>query len=466
MSTQELARPKAQIHLAGFFGFAPAYVWSESERNDIYYDFDTFAQLAQTAERGLFTTLFLGDSLRLREHLGKINDTSVTGRPDQLVLFSYLAALTSHIGLVATLNTTYTDPADLARRLATVDVLSNGRAGWNIVTTDNAWTGENFRKGGYLPRSERYLHAAEHMAIVQGLWAGWQPGDVSMRAEAPTWSEPGSGAAVVHQGSYYDVTAAPSVPPSPQGQPVLFQAGESDEGRDFAIRYAQAIFSRYTEFGPALEFAQDMRRRLVEAGRPEDDLKIFPATRIILGDTDAEARDKARWFHESTWSERRILGTLESVWGHDLSYCDVDGPLPETDPVVDTQTRTHGVVNSRDQPSQTAASWRALAKARGFSIRQFVAHLNAAFEFVGSPTTVADELARYAHAGAVDGLNVSPASVPHGFDEIVDRLVPELQDRGVYPTEYAGTTLRANLGLRPALVAESRRARSLDHSMR
>ena len=437
-----------QLHLAAFFPFGPHYVWSEAARNDIYYDFDAYAQLARTAERGLFTAVFLGDSQRLREHLGRITDTAVTGRPDQLVLFAYLAAVTERIGLVATLNTTYTDPVDLARRIATIDTLSGGRAGWNLVTTDNGWTGANFRKGGYLANRDRYRQADEHLAICRALWDGWTPGAETPTATADTWAAPASIPTVRFDGAFYDVEARPSVPPTPQVQPVLFQAGESDEGRDFAARHAEAIFSRYLDFDAALEFANDMRARLVRAGRPADDLRIFPAARITLGDTTDEAIERSRCFQRATWTDRSVLAVIESVWGRDLSAVDPDGPLPADDPVTEEQTKTHGVVNSRDQPLRTAAQWRTLTEAKGWSIRQLVTHLTGSIEFVGTPNDVADELARYVHAGALGGLNLVPDSVPGGFDDVVDRLVPVLQERGIYPTEYAGATLRENLRLR------------------
>ncbi|WP_375476444.1 LLM class flavin-dependent oxidoreductase [uncultured Jatrophihabitans sp.] len=437
MVTIDYRRPDAQLHLNGFFPFGPNYVWDDMDRPEAYYEFDGFVRLAQAAERGLFTAIFLGDSQRLREHLGKITDTAVTGRPDQLVLFAHLAAVTERIGFVATLNTTYSDPVDLARRIATVEALSRGRVGWNVVTTDNAWTGENFRRGAYLDHSQRYRHALEHLRIAQRLW------------EQET---------VDAHGEFYDVRARPSVGRSAQGQPVLFQAGESGEGRDFAARHAEAIFSRYLDFDAALAFADDIADRVEAAGRPRDDIRIIPAARITLGDTAAEAEERAAWFGRRVWTPRRVLAVLESVWGCDLSAYDVDGPLPDLDPVDPEQTKTHGVVNSRDQPLRTAAAWRTLSAERGFTIRQLVAHLNRGIEFVGTPASVADELAHYVRAGAIDGLNLVPNSVPTGFDEVVDRLVPALQERGVYPDEYPGATLRQNLGLRPPVAYRTDRA--------
>lgn len=429
----------AQLHLAGFFGFGPSYVWSEAGHPTVYYEFEAWRALARAAERGLFSCLFLGDSQRLREHLGRITDHSVTGRPDQLVLFSHLAAVTERIGLVATLNTTFTDPADLARRLATVDVLSGGRAGWNVVTTDNTWTGENFRRGGDVTHDDRYTHAEEHLATVEALWSGWPAG--ALTGDGGRWSHGIDEMVRGHRRAW------PALPPSPQGRPVLFQAGESDEGREFAARHAQGIFSRYLAFDEALAFATDVRDRLERHGRTREDVKIFPATRIVLGDTESDAREKARWFRDRVWSDRRVRSVVEAVWGHDLSDHDVDGPLPATDPVVATQTITHGVVNTSDRPLRTAAAWRELTEAKGWSMRELVLHLNDTLEFVGTPSSVADTLAHYVTAGAIDGLNLNPNGVPDGFDDVADRLVPALQDRGVYRTAYEGTTLRENLGV-------------------
>jgi alkanesulfonate monooxygenase SsuD/methylene tetrahydromethanopterin reductase-like flavin-dependent oxidoreductase (luciferase family) len=421
-------RPGARLHLNAFFPFGPIYVWDEVDRPERYYEFEGFTQLAQTAERGLFSAVFLGDSQRLREHLGRITDTAVTGRPDQLVLFAHLAAVTDRIGLVATFNTTYSDPVDLARRLATVNALSQGRAGWNLVTTHNAWTGENFRRGGYLGHADRYRHALEYLRIAQRLWDGER---------------------VDLAGEFYQVEAEP---PVKTGQPVLFQAGESDEGRDFAAQHAEAIFSRYLDFDAALAFADDIADRLERAGRPRDDIRIFPAARIILGSTAEEAREKAAWFESRTWTDRRVIAVIESVWGADLSHVDVDGPLPSFDPVTSEQTVTHGVVNSRDRPLETARAWRDLTGANDWSIRELVAHLNRSLDFVGTPAAVADRLAHYVRSGAIDGLNLVANGVPSGFDDVVNDLVPALQERGVYPDSYPGPTLRENLGLREPVI--------------
>jgi len=430
----DYARPDARIHLNLFQPFGPVYEWSRTPRPQDYYEFEQYAQLVATAERGLFSAVFLGESLRLREHLGALNDIAITGRPDALTLFAYLAARTTSIGFVATLNTTYSEPAELARRLATVDLLTGGRAGWNVVTTHNAWTGENFRRGGYLAAADRYRRAEEYVAAVQELWDAY-PADGAPRP-------------VARHGAFVDVEGLPSVPASPQGQTVYFQAGDSDEGRDFAARRAEGVFTHHIEHDEAVAFTADLRRRARAYGRPGDDLKVFPGAAVVVAETDAEARDKARHFRDVFLTERRIRQVVESVWGRDLSdELDVDGALPAEGPSVTEQTLTHGVVNSADDPRRKAAEWRALAAERGLTVRGLVEHLTSTREFVGSPGTVADELAHLVRSDAFDGLNVTPQAFPDGLDDVVDLLVPALQERGVYPEAYAGTTLRENLGL-------------------
>ena len=430
LSSTTYARPDARVHLNLFQPFGPVYEWSRTPRPQDYYEFEQYATLVRTAERGLFSAVFLGESLRLREHLGQLNDIAVTGRPDALVLFSYLAARTSHIGFVATLNTTYSDPVELARRLATVDVLSDGRAGWNIVTTHNAWTGENFRRGGYLDARDRYANAEEYVAAVQALWDGFGTGPV------------------VRRGRFHDIDAVPTVPRSPQGQTVYFQAGDSDEGRDFAARRAEGVFTHRVEEHDGIAFTADLRRRARSYGRPGDDSKVFPGAFLVVAETDAEAQDKAQHYRDHLLSDRRIRQVVEAVWGRDLTdELDLDGDLPAAGPSVPEQTVANGVVNSADDPLRKAQQWRELAAAKGFTVRGLVHHLTDGPRFVGSAGTVADRLAHLVRADAFDGLNVAPNAFPDGLDEVVDLLVPALQDRGVYPESYAGTTLRENLGL-------------------
>lgn len=233
---------------------------------------------------------------------------------------------------------------------------------------------------------------------------------------------------------------------------MLFQAGDSAEGRDFAVRQADVIFSAHPEFEKAGEFAADIRGRLAAVGRPLDDVKIYPGAEFIVAATDAEAVEKEAWIRQDQVSPQTALAFLEQVWGTDLSRYDADGPLPDIDPVVDELGGTRGALFQGRQAIGIANDWRGLADAHNLSIRQLVIRLSSKRSFVGGASSLADRLAKYASAGVVDGFNISPYLIPTGLDDVVNLLVPELQDRGVYATEYAGTTLRENLGLRAPLT--------------
>ena len=417
-------------------------IWSD-ERSGSQYDFESYRRIAQTAERGLFSAFFLGEGLRLREHFGRIHELDIAGRPDAQTQLAALAAVTERIGLVATQNTTYNEPYDLARRLSSLDLLSEGRAGWNIVTTDNAWTGENFRRGGYLHHVDRYRRAEQFVEAAKRLWdAGAVDGPASE---------------VVFDRDLVSFTGAATLPPSPQGRPVLFQAGDSDEGREFAASAADVIFSAHPGLDDAASFAADVRRRLSRHGRTENDLKFFPAQQFILAATDAEATEKAEWVTHAQVTPQTALRYLEPIWGRDLSDHDPDGPLPRFDPTVTEVDGQRGSAFQGRRAKETADEWRGLADEEGLSIREFVIRHSGRRTIVGGFGTVAELVARYVDSGAVDGFNVSPYLVPSGLDDIVDGLIPELQERGVYPDAYPGTTLRENLGL-PDLAAGAARS--------
>ncbi|MFJ4219596.1 NtaA/DmoA family FMN-dependent monooxygenase [Curtobacterium luteum] len=445
-----------QIQFGVFFqGVNSTTIWTEPESGS-QTAFESFRRVAQTAERGLFAAFFLGEGLRLREHLGRLHDLDVVGRPDAQTQLAALAAVTERIGLVATQNTTYNDPVDLAHRLQSLDLLSGGRAAWNVVTTDNAWTGANFRRGGYLDHADRYVHAERVVETVRAVWDSWDDEalDGAGRAGHPDRTPDTAHVRTVERDlGHYAVRAEGRLPRSAQGHPVLFQAGDSDEGRDFAARQADVVFSAHPEFEDAVRFAADVRRRTVAAGRPGDDVQIFPGQQFVLAETDAEAEEKARWVAEHQITPATAIAYLENVWGTSLQAYDPDGPLPDIDPVVEVTGSTRGTAFQFQRSQELVAQWRARAEAEGLSIRQLVTEVGVRRGgIVGGYTSVADRLARYADAGAVHGFNVSPWLVPSGLDDIVDRLVPLLQDRGVYPTEYRGTTLREHLGLREPLT--------------
>ncbi|MEW1689668.1 NtaA/DmoA family FMN-dependent monooxygenase [Streptomyces sp. NPDC091265] len=420
-----------QMHLAAHFpGVNSTTVWTDP-RSRSQIDFSSFEHLARTAERGLFDFFFLAEGLRLREHGGRIHDLDVVGRPESLTVLNALAAVTERLGLAATVNATFNEPYELARRLATLDHLSAGRAAWNVVTSSDAFTGENFRRGGYLDRADRYTRAAEFVATARELWDSWTP--------------EGAPRPFAHHGEHFSVEGEFTVPRSPQGHPVVIQAGDSPQGREFAASAADIIFTRHGTAEAGRAFYADVKARLAKYGREPDELKIMPGVGFVLGDSDAEAQEKASEIRRRQVSPQNAILALEQVWGRDLSSYDPDGPLPESDPVPDSEL-VQGRVRHGD-PFAVAARWRALARDKGLSIRQTVIETTGRQSFIGSPRTVAAQLAEFVTTGAADGFILVPHLTPGGLDDFVDDVVPLLQERGVFRSAYTGSTLRSHLGL-------------------
>lgn len=419
------------MHLAAHFpGVNNTTVWADPESKS-QIEFSSFEHLARTAERGLFDFFFLAEGLRLREHKGRIHDLDVVGRPESITVLNALAAVTERLGLAATVNATFNEPYEIARRFATLDHLSGGRAAWNVVTSSDAFTGENFRRGGYLDRADRYTRAAEFLDTARELWDSWTP-DGTPRPFA-------------HRGRHFDIAGEFTLPRPPQGHPVVIQAGDSDEGREFAASAADVVFSRQSSLEDGRAFYADVKRRLAKYGRAPGDLKIMPGVGVVLGDTAAEAKERAAEIRRQQTSPQTALLTLERIWGVDLSSYDPDGPLPDIDPVVDpalTQGRTR-----RGDTVAIAEKWRALSREKGLSIRQTVIEAGGRQFFIGTPEAVATELERFVRHEAADGFILVPHLTPGGLDEFVDRVVPLLQERGAFRTEYRGSTLRSHLGL-------------------
>ncbi|MFC8451090.1 NtaA/DmoA family FMN-dependent monooxygenase [Kitasatospora sp. NPDC057223] len=445
-----------QIHLAAQLpAVQHTTVWSDP-RSGSQIDLDSFVRLAQTAERGRFDFFFLSEGLRLREHKGRIHDLDVVGRPESLTVLSALAAVTTHLGLAATVNSTFNEPYEVARRLATLDHLSEGRAAWNVVTSFDAFTGENFRRGGFLDEADRYTRAAEFLHTARELWDSWAPGDVRADQDAGEFVPAGVGA-FEHRGQHFDIAGRFNTPRGPQGHPVIIQAGESDEGREFAASDADVIFSRYDEPGPARAFYRDVKGRLAKYGRAPEDLKIIPSATYVLGDTAEEAAERAAQITRAQIGPQTALTLLEAVWGRDLSAYDPDGPLPDIDPVPDSLVLKGHTQYRKDRDSR-AREWRELAAARGLSIRELVIEVAGRQTFVGTPRTVADAIDDFVQSDAADGFVLVPHLTPGGLDELVDKVVPLLQEKGVYRTEYSGSTLRDHLGLKPPRRTPATRA--------
>jgi FMN-dependent oxidoreductase (nitrilotriacetate monooxygenase family) len=444
-----MVKPLKQIHLAAHFpGVNNTTVWSDP-RAGSHIEFASFAHFARTAERAKFDFLFLAEGLRLREQNGLIYDLDVVGRPDTFTVLAALAAVTDRLGLAGTINTTFNEPYEVARQFATLDHLSAGRSAWNVVTSWDAFTGENFRRGGYLPQGERYLRARNFLESAWTLFDSWRGDEILADKVSGTFVRDADAGAFSHRDAHFDIGGHFNVPRAPQGRPVIFQAGDSEEGREFAASSADAIFSRHGTLADGRAFYADVKRRLPAYGRRPEDLLILPAATFVLADTDEQARELAHEVRRQQVSGQTAIRFLEQVWNRDLSGYDPDGPLPDIDPDPGEHTIARGRASVRmhRDPLATARQWRERAAAGGLSIRELIIEVTGRQTFVGSPATVASAINDLVQADASDGFILVPHITPGGLDEFADTVVPLLQERGVFRTEYQGTTLREHLGL-------------------
>ncbi|MCW2685766.1 MAG: FMN-dependent oxidoreductase, nitrilotriacetate monooxygenase family [Mycobacterium sp.] len=438
-------KQRKPIHLAAHFpGVNNTTVWSDPTSGS-QIDFDSFVHLARTAERGLFDFFFLAEGLRLREHRGRIHDLDVVGRPDTFTVLAALAGVTDKIGLTGTINTTFNEPFEVARQFASLDHLSDGRAGWNMVTSSDAFTGENFRRGGFLDHADRYRRAEEFITVAREFWDSWAPDAVLADRDAGIYLDPSQIHTVDHGGPQFAVRGVATLPAGPQGHPILLQAGDSADGRAFGAKHADALFTVHSALEDGQRYYADVKERAALYGRNPKELKVFPAATFVLGDTPAEAVDKARHIRYQQVSGPTAIAMLEQVWGRDLSAYDPDGPLPDVEP-TDDPSITQGRVRHGD-PTSVARSYRERAEAEHLSIRQLIITVTSRQQFVGTAVQVADEIDLHVQADACDGFILVPHLTPHGLDEFIDRVVPLLQERGGFRTEYTGNTLRDHLGL-------------------
>ncbi|MFI1366674.1 NtaA/DmoA family FMN-dependent monooxygenase [Streptomyces griseochromogenes] len=444
-----MSKPLKQIHLAAHFpGVNNTTVWSDPAAGS-HIEFSSFAHFARTAERAKFDFLFLAEGLRLREQGGEIYDLDVVGRPDTFTVLAALAAVTDRLGLTGTINSTFNEPYEVARQFASLDHLSGGRAAWNVVTSWDAFTGENFRRGGFLPQDERYARAKEFLATAHELFDSWRGDEILADRATGTFLRDAEAGAFAHRGRQFDIHGRFNVPRSPQGRPVIFQAGDSEEGREFAASSADAIFSRYATLKEGQAFYTDVKARLARYGRRPGQLLILPAATFVLGDTDEEAAELASEVRRQQVSGATAIKHLEFVWNRDLSAYDPEGPLPDVDPVVGEEhiSRGRAQVRMYRDPIAIAREWRELAAAHNWSIRDLVINTGNRQTFVGSSATVARTIDDFVQADASDGFILVPHITPGGLDPFADKVVPLLQEQGVFRTDYEGTTLRDHLGL-------------------
>lgn len=427
---------KRQVILgASFPGVNHHTVWSDP-RAGSQIDFSSFVHLARTAERGRFDFLFQAEGLRVREHKGSIYELDIAGRPDIATQQAALAGITEHLGFLATINATFNEPFELARKLATAALLSGGRFGWNIVTSSDAFHGGNFRRGGYLAREERYERAAEVVRTVLELLDSWNGDGIGGFA---------------HHGKHVDIEGRFGLPTAPLPHPVLVQAGVSDEGREFAARSVDLIFSPYSQPEEGRAFTADVRARAERAGRDPETLKVIPGASFVLGDTTAEAEEKAVEITRAQVSPQTALVLLEQVWLQDLSEIDPEGLPPEPDPSKTERDITLGKTRTTGDPLARAREWHAFAHEHGLSVRELIIAKQTRQRFVGTASQVAEQIDDAVQTRIADGFILGSHLVPFGLDEFVDQVVPILAERGVLRTEYVpGATFRDNVGLPPA----------------
>ncbi|WP_462188138.1 MULTISPECIES: NtaA/DmoA family FMN-dependent monooxygenase [unclassified Frankia] len=446
-----MSRPIKQIHLAAHFpGVNNTTVWSDPQAGS-QIEFSSFAHLARTAERAKFDFFFLAEGLRLREQNGRIHDLDVVGRPDTFTVLAALAAVTERLGLAGTINSTFNEPYEVARQFASLDHLSAGRAAWNVVTSWDAFTGENFRRGGYLREEDRYARAERFLRTAWELFDSWHGDEIVADKESGVFLRtPRPGAFDLHD-AFFDISGHFNVPRGPQGRPVIFQAGDSGAGREFAASSADAIFSRHSTFDAGQAFYADIKGRLARHGRRPEQLVVLPAVTFVLGDTDAEARERAGVIRRQQVSGATAILFAEQLWNRDLSGYDPDGPVPEVDPVPGENTISKGRASVRmfDDRQATVRQWRELGEAKKLSLREVVIEVTGRQSFIGSAATVAETINKFVQEDASDGFILVPHITPGGLDEFADTVVPLLQERGVFRTDYSGTTLREHLGLAP-----------------
>ncbi|VFR53323.1 Nitrilotriacetate monooxygenase component A [plant metagenome] len=399
-----------------------------------YFDPAHFREVAQLAEHGLLHAVFLADTLAVdEENFERPN----LGAMDPGTVLAYLAAQTRHVGLVGTASTTYSDPFGLARRFMSLDHLSGGRAAWNVVTTFVPAVAANFGRAALPEGPARYARAEEFVDVVKALWLSWEEGALVGDKASGRFADAGRVRPLDHKGEHFDVRGPLTLPRSPQTHPLLFQAGASAQGRELAARTADVVFTAQNTLAAAREFRADIRQRARAHGRAPDDIKVLPGLLPILGGTQAEARARKEALDTLGGdAELKKLALRVGLPPEDLA---LDAPLPLEK--IQANTDFRGSQGFRDAAVR-------LALEEGLTVRELLYRNGGGHQqVVGTPQDVADMIATWHAAGAADGFNLMIDALPDGLHRFVESVVPLLQRRGLFHTQYAGNTLRENLGL-------------------
>lgn len=440
MSSRPVADAKAdakrQLHLNVNIlhsGFVPS-AWRLADADPrAFVDVAHYVRVAQIAEAGKLDAVFLADNAAI---VDQIDFRPITAL-EPTVLLASIAAATSHIGVIGTASTSYNEPYNIARRFATLDHVSNGRAGWNVVTTADLASARNFGRDAVPDHAERYARAAEFTEVVKALWDSWEDDAFVGDKASGRFVDVAKVHPVAHRGRYFSVQGPLNLPRSAQGYPVLVQAGGSADGRDLAARHAEAVFSASQSFDESAAYRRDLNARAAAYGRPG--VKVLAGLTTIIGATEAEARrrrdeliDQIPW----RYSLNRLAGTL----GIDAGRLQLDAPLPENLALPGGGNGNHTFFHA------TIAQ----AREHGYTVRELIRALAGGTGhrvIVGTPEQVADDIEHWFKGGAADGFNLMPDALPDGLRDFVDGVVPILQQRGLFRTEYEGSTLREHFGL-------------------
>ncbi|MEV4236703.1 LLM class flavin-dependent oxidoreductase [Nocardia sp. NPDC049737] len=434
-----MSLPRKQFHLNAFLmgvgHHEAAWRHPRTEERRVL-DVRHFQELGRIAERGKLDSVFFADGLAVGPRI-KRNTLAVF---EPVTLLAAIATATERVGLIATASTTYNEPFNLARKFASLDHISSGRAGWNIVTSGNEDEAFNFGFDAIPEHARRYERAQEFVDVTVRLWDSWESSAIVLDPEEGIFADPDKVHTIDYASDRFRVRGPLNSPRSPQGRPLLVQAGSSESGKDFAARYAEAVFTAQRSLAEGQAFYRDLKARLPKYGRSADELKVLPGLVPFIADTREEALALEQEFTDLI-SPDYALRQLSALLGVDLTEHALDAPLPP----LPAESEIEG-------GKSRFTLVKELAERENLTVRQLIGKLGGGRghrTFAGTPTDIADELQSWFENGAADGFNIMPPYLPGGLEDFVDRVVPILQERGLFRTDYTATTLRGHYGLAP-----------------
>ncbi|GGA12450.1 putative monooxygenase YxeK [Paenibacillus marchantiophytorum] len=437
-----MATTKKQLHLGVFLLNAGQHTggWRHPETQaERLLDISFYQDFARLSERGKFDTILILEQIAIGEQNERVAEERSIPTLDTLTLLSVMAAVTERIGLTATLSTTYNDPYHVAARFATLDHLSGGRAGWNMVTSQDPRIASQFSKDAHMDHTLRYQRANEFVEVAMKLWDSWEVDALVANREVGIYLDPAKVHDIEHSDTHFSFSGSSYIPRPVQGHPVLFQAGSSGSGLQFAARKAEVVFTAQDNLHDAQRYYANLKGMLEPYGRDAEKFHILPGLAPILGSTEREAKERQVYFNELVLPEiavRNLSGTIDV----DLSSYPLDGPFPYWE--IDAEAN-----NSKKSRLQLLKD---LGQREKWTVRQMSQHVISAgghHTFAGTPEQLADLMESWIDQAACDGFTIMPSHYLQGLEEFVDQVIPILQKRGRYRTEYTGHTLREHLGL-------------------